>query len=66
MNVKDLVRGMDKRKVYRWGQSALGTFVLFGETGKTIYRTDDRFEMETVTKKLRGRGINIIGIREGK
>lgn len=61
MNVKELCKRMDKKKVYRWGVSALGRYHLFGETGKTIYSTAERYEAEMVTKKLRGMKINIVG-----
>ncbi len=61
MNVKDIAKRMDKKKVYRWGLNAIGKYHLFGETGKTIASADSRYEAEVMTKKLRGMNMNIVG-----
>ena len=34
MNVKDIAKRMDKKKVYRWGLNAIGNYHLFGEPEK--------------------------------
>ena len=61
MNVKDIAKRMDKKKVYRWGLNAIGNYHLFGETGKTIASTNSRYDAEVMTKKLRGMNMNIVG-----
>lgn len=62
MNVKEVARVMDKRKVYTWGMNAVGRLQLYGkESGKLIYSTAARYDAEVVTKKLRGMGMNIVG-----
>lgn len=61
MNVKDIAKRMDKKKVYRWAINPFGRYHLYGETGRTIYSTAEKFEAEIVTKKLRGMGMNIVG-----
>ena len=61
MNVKNIAKLMDKKKVYRWGLNAIGNYHLFGETGKTIVSTENRYEAEVMTKKLRGMNLNIVG-----
>lgn len=62
MNVKQIANAMDKRKVYKWGCSPFGDYVLHNaETGRTIYSTEEHLTAEIVTKKLRGMGYNIVG-----
>lgn len=61
MNVKNIAKLMDKKKVYRWGMNAFGNYILFGKTGKTIVITDSRYAAEVMTKKLRGMNLNIVG-----
>ena len=60
MNVKDVAKRMDKKRVYYWAVNPFGRYFLYGETGKTIYSTAEKYEAELVTKKLRGMGMNIL------
>lgn len=62
MNVKDVAKRMDKKKVYGWNLSGTGRYELTGfESGKVVYSTAERYDAEIATKKLRGMRMNIVG-----
>ena len=62
MNVKQIARSLDKKRLYKWRCSPFGEFVLHNaETGRTIYTTDEHLTAEIISKKLRGMGFNIVG-----
>ena len=61
MNVKQIVRQMDKHKAYWWAMMGNGSYELRSTGGQKIFATWDRYEAEVATKKLRGMKMNIIG-----
>lgn len=61
MNVKQIARQMDKKKAYWWAMMANGCYELRCTGGSKIFSTDDRYEAEIATKKLRGMKMNIVG-----
>lgn len=62
MNIKEISRRMDKKQTYKWGCSPSDLYTLFNAmSGKTIIQTNEHLTAEIITKKLRGKGFNIIG-----
>lgn len=61
MNVKEILKRMDKKKAYWWAMMANGTYELRSTGGYKIHTVTDRYDAEIMTRKLRSRRMNIVG-----
>lgn len=61
MNLKEIRKRMTAGKRYRWAESPLGMWHLFGETGRTICIVPQRYEAERISRQLIGMGFRVEG-----
>ena len=61
MNVKEILKRMDKKKAYWWAMMANGSYELRSTTGHKVCTVTDRYDAEIATKKLRSQKMNIVG-----